>query len=113
MGPESRRQQEAVPLERWWRFLDADPEAADLLEGLLALAEDADVPDDYKTPLHEMHELGDVNDRVGKHDLGSIFEDAEERERVRRMTWALMHDPEARRMISELTLRRDAFVLAS
>ena len=40
-------------------------------------------------------------------------EDAEERERVwervRRMTWTLMRDPEVRRMLSEVTLRRDAF----
>jgi hypothetical protein len=109
MGPETMRQQEAVPLERWGEFLDADAEAAALLEGLLALAEDADVPDAFKTPLHEMHELGEINDGLGKHDLGSIFEDGEERGRVRRMTWALMHDPGARRMLSELTLRRDAF----
>jgi hypothetical protein len=113
MGPETRRQQEAVPPERWGEFLDADDMAADLLEELLALAEDADVPDDYRTPLHEMHELGEINDQLGNHDIGSVFEDAEERERVRRMTWTLMHDPEARRMLSEITLRRDAFVLAS
>jgi hypothetical protein len=84
-------------------------EAAGLLEELLALAEAADVPDGFKTPLHEMHELGEINDRLGKHDLGSIFEDAGERERVRRLTRTLMHDPDARRMLSDLSLRRDAF----
>ena len=36
-------------------------------------------------------------------------EDADERERVGRMTWTLMRDPEARRMLSEVTLPRDAF----
>ena len=112
MGPETRRQQEAVPPERWDRFLGEDGEAADLLERLLALAEDADVPDDYRTPEHEWHELGDINDQLGRHDLGSVFEDAEERERVRRLTWALMHYPKARGLLSEITRRRDAFVAA-
>jgi hypothetical protein len=109
MGPRTRGLLEARPPERWERFLEADGEAAGLLGRLSTIADEAPVPEDYRTPLHEMQELGEINDRLGKHDLGSIFEDAEERERVRRMTWTLMHDPEARRLLSELTRRRDDF----
>lgn len=46
----------------------------------------------------------------GPHKLFALFGDAGERERVRRMAWALMHVPEARALLSELTRRRDAFV---
>jgi hypothetical protein len=49
---------------------------------------------------------------LGNHDLGSIFADAEERESTRRLTWTLIHVPEARAMLSELTRLRDAFVAA-
>ena len=105
MGPRTRGLLEARPPERWERFL----EAAGLLGRLSTIADEAPVPEDYRTPLHEMHELGEINDRLGKHDLGSIFEDAGERERVRRLTRTLMHDPDARRMLSDLSLRRDAF----
>jgi hypothetical protein len=47
---------------------------------------------------------------LGKHALGSIFADAEERVATRRLTWTLIHVPEARTMLSELTRLRDVFV---
>jgi hypothetical protein len=110
MGPLTQEQQEAIPPERWERFLETDEEAAALLERLLELGEKAAVPDTYRMPGHEWHDLGEINDRLGNHDLGSVFEDAEEREATRRLTWTLTHLPEAREMLSELTRRRDAFV---
>ena len=105
----SRSKKPASPRPDTVGALGADEEAADLLEELFARVEDADVPGSYRMPNHEMHELAEINDRLGNHDLGSVFQDAEERERVRRLTWTLMHDPEARGLLSELTLRRDAF----
>jgi len=44
----------------------------------LELGEAAAVPADYREPGHKWHDLGDINDRLGRHDLGSICEDAEE-----------------------------------
>jgi hypothetical protein len=115
-GPRTQEIQETMPRERWGRFLEADEEAAELLEALLELAESTAVPDAYREPAHEWHDLGEINDRAsgeaGQHELGSIFEDAEEREATRRMTWSLIHNPDARAMLSQLTRRRDAFVAA-
>jgi hypothetical protein len=114
MGPRTEELQEAIrdAPERWRRFLSADDEAADVLERLLELAENAAVPEDYREPGHKWHDQGEINDQLGKTDLGSVFVDAEEREAARRLTWTLIHDPEARAMLSELTRRRDAFFRA-
>ena len=70
------------------------------------------MPEAYREPNHGWHNQGEINDRLGNHDLGSIFADAEERESTRRLTWTLIHVPEARAMLSELTSLRDAFVAA-
>jgi hypothetical protein len=112
MGPLTAQIQQSIPPERWGQFLAADEQAAKLLEQLLGMAEDAEVPEAYREPNHGWHNLGEINDQLGKHDLGSIFADAEERESTRRLTWTLIHDPEARAMLSELTRLRDAFVAA-
>jgi hypothetical protein len=98
--------------ERWGRFLAADRESAELLHRLLELGEATAVPDGYKEPGHEWHDQAEIRERIGDpHGVGgSIFIDAEERELVRRLTWTLIHNPNARAMLSELTLRRDAFV---
>lgn len=110
MGPLTEQIQESIPSERWEQFLVADEQAAELLKQLLGRGEVAEVPDAYREPGYRSHNLGEINDRLGKHDLGSIFVDAEEREATRRLTWTLIHDPEARAMLSELTRLRDAFV---
>ena len=112
MGPRTEEIQEAIANtpERWERFLIADDEAAELLGRLLRLAEDAAVPDDYREPGHKWHDHGEVCDRLGQHELGSVFHDSDEREATRRMTWMLIHNPDARAMLSELTRRRDAFL---
>ena len=68
------------------------------------------MPADYREPGHKWHDLGDINDRLGRHDLGSICEDAEEREATKHFTWTLIHNPDALAMLSELTRRRDAYV---
>jgi hypothetical protein len=109
MGPRTQETQQAIPSERWGRFLAADEEAAELLERVLQLGEDAAVPEDYEEPGHQWHELGEINDRLVNRDLGSIFVDAEEREVARRLTWTLIHNRGARAMLCELTRRRDAF----
>ncbi len=96
--------------ERWRRFLIADDEASSVLERLLELPDDANVPDDYREPNHKWHDHGEINNRLGKHELGSVFVDAAEREATRRLTWTLIHDPDAQAMLSELTRRRDAFL---
>jgi hypothetical protein len=111
MGPATAAQQEEIANkpERWERFL-ADDGAADLLEQLLGLAEDAAVPNDYRDPGHEWHDHGEIRDRLGQHEFGSVFVDTDEREATRRLTWTLINDPKARAMLSDLTRRRDAFV---
>jgi hypothetical protein len=103
------REEDAVAAERWERFLEEDEEAADALERLWELAEAALVPGDYKMPNHRWHDLGEINDRMGDPDLGSVFVDAEERERVRRMVYVLTRVPEARALLREITRRRDLF----
>jgi hypothetical protein len=110
-GPLTIKRIEATPLGRWREFLETDERASGLLESLLEMAEDAEVPNEYRMPNHDWHEMGEINDRLGKHDLlGSIFEDAEEREATRRLTWTLTYEPDARAMLSELTRRRDLYV---
>lgn len=103
------REEDAIAAERWQRLLEEDEQAADALERLLARAEDALVPGDYKMPNSRWHDLGEINDRLGDPDLGSVFVDREERERVRRMTYALTHVPEGRALLAEITRRRDLF----
>ena len=110
MGPRTEELQASIPPERWGRFLMADEEATNLLERLLELAEDASVPDNYREPGYQWHDHGEVCDRLGQHEFGSAFADAGEREATRRLTWTLIHDPDATAMLSELTRRRDAFV---
>ena len=110
MGPHTQKQIEATPLGRWREFLKTDERAAGILKRLLEMADNADVPDEYRMPNHHWHELGEINDRLGNHDLGSIFGDAEEREATRRLTWTLTYERAARAMLSELTSRRDRFV---
>jgi hypothetical protein len=111
MGPLTQQLQQSIPSERWGQFLAADEQAAELLKQLLGRAEDAVVPDAYREPGHRWHDLGEINDRLGNHDLGSIFADSEEREATRRLTWTLIHVPEARTMLSGLTRLRDVFVV--
>lgn len=104
------REEDAIAAERWRRLLEEDERAAKALERLLALAENALVPVDYRMPNYKLHDQGEINDRIGNSELGSVFVDTEERERVRRMVYALIHVPEARAMLSFITRRRDEFV---
>jgi hypothetical protein len=110
MGPLTEQIQESIPSERWGQFLASDGQAVELLEELLGMAEDVEVPDAYREPNHSWHDLREINDQLGNHDLGSIFAGADEREATRRLTWTLIHLPEARAMLSSLTRLRDAFV---
>jgi hypothetical protein len=103
------REEQAISAERWRRLLEEDEAAADALERLGEMADNALVPGDYKMPNYKWHDLGEINDRMGDPDLGSIFTDAAERERTRRMTYVLLHVPEAQAMLREITSRRDAF----
>jgi hypothetical protein len=100
-------EEQAISAERWERLLSEDDEAADALERLLALAESALVPGDYRMPNFRWHDLGEINDRMGDPDLGSVFLDADERERVRRMVYALINVPDARALLCFITKRRD------
>ena len=109
MGPRGEAAASSASPERWQRFLE-DEEAAEILEELMDLAEAAIVPDSYREPAHRWHDLGEINDQLGDHDLGSIFADAEEREATRRLTWTLSYVPQARALLSELTGLRDGFV---
>ena len=104
------REEQAISAERWERLLDEDDEAADALERLGGLADNALVPGDYRMPNHRWHDLGEIHDRMGDPDLGSVFVDAEERQATRRLVYALINVPEARAMLSEITRRRDSFV---
>jgi hypothetical protein len=111
-GPRTRELQEAVPPERWERFLAADERAAAAVERLLGLGEGADPPEGYATPLGGEPTREEADAFGGTRKPTALYEDAQERERVRRLVWALACDPEARRLLSELTRRRDAFAAA-
>jgi len=112
MGPRTVELQEAIATtpERWKRFLETDEEAAELLKRLLGLREAAVVPEDYETPLRNEWTQEEADNFKGAMKPTAIFEDAGEREAVRRLTWTLIHNPDATAMFSELTQRRDAFV---
>jgi CheY-like chemotaxis protein len=100
----------AISAERWERLIEEDERAAEALERLGELAEDALVPVDYRMPNSRGHDQGEINDRIGNFELGSVFVDADERERVRRLTYVLTHVPDARAALCFVTKRRDAFV---
>jgi hypothetical protein len=106
------REEEAISAERWERLLEEDEEAADALERLRELAESALVPVDYRMPNYKWHDLGEINDRMGNSELGSVFVDPQERARVRRLVHALARVPEALALLSEITRRRDSFAAA-
>ncbi len=109
-GPRAQELEEGLCPERWRRFLEADEEAAELLDGLLGLAEEAAVPDGFATSLNVEATAAEAEDFPGTMKPTALFSDAEEREQTRRLTWALIHDAEARAALGELTLLRDAFV---
>jgi hypothetical protein len=112
MGPRTEAIVESIPPERWPRFLEADEEAAELLERLLELAEFSAVPDDFTLPMGAEWTQEEVDDFKGTQKPTALFLDAEERETTRRITWTLANNPDARAVLSELTRRRDAFVAA-
>jgi hypothetical protein len=111
-GPRTEAMQDAIANtpERWRRFLEAAEEAAELLERILELGEATAVPEDYETPLIGEWTQEEVDSFKGTMKPTAIFMDAEERARVRALTWTLVNNPDARAMLSELTCRRDAFV---
>jgi hypothetical protein len=63
-----------------------------------------------KEPLRNEWTQEEVDGFKGTLKPTAIFEDAEERNAVCSLTWTLIHNPDARAMLSEITLRRDAFV---
>ncbi len=111
MGPETRRRQQEMTEhpERWERFLTEDDAAAHALDGLLAIPEDLDAPRGFVTPICDSYTEEEADAFGGTMKPYPLFSDAEEREGVRRLAWALLYDPEARAMFSELTRRRDDF----
>jgi hypothetical protein len=113
MGPQTRRIEEAVPTERWRKFLSADASASDLLEDLLARAEGADVPEGYELPMEDWHAQAEIRERIGDpHGVGGpVFGDAEEKEATRCLMWAFINDPEAMRLLAEVLRRRDIFAV--
>ena len=112
MGPRTRALQEAMPRDRWGRFLAADDEAADTYARLIELANTCIVPDDYTIPIAGRCYTQEEADRFANspHKPTALFVDDEEREDTRRLTWVLVHNADARGMLSFLTRRRDAFV---
>ena len=115
MGPQTSRQQEAMieHPERWESFLAEDDAAAAALDKLMEIPEDLDAPRGFMTPISDERTEEEAEGFAGTMKPYPLFSDAEEREAVRRLAWALLYDPGARALLSELTLRRDAFVLAS
>jgi hypothetical protein len=103
---------EELPRERWDRFLAADDEAARAHERLLELADTCSVPDDY-LPKMFRHAYTEEETEVfagSPHRATAIFTDNKEREDTRRLAWLLIHDPDARELLREITNRRDAFL---
>jgi hypothetical protein len=103
MGKETEAQADAVPVDRWQRFLEADEKAAELLERLLLAGEAADAPDEYELPCGPLTgpaAWGGVDDGVTEE-----FEES-----LRRLTWALASDEEVLGLLAGLLHRRDRFV---
>jgi hypothetical protein len=112
MGHRTEELEEAIPPERWGRFLAHDGEAKDLLARLLELAQAANIPEDFKQPFkgERTQEQTDATFGENPHKPFALFVDASEKERVRALTWTLIHNSDARAMLAEITKRRDAFV---
>jgi hypothetical protein len=110
-GPQTSRQHEAMieHPERWERLLDEDDAAASALDRLLAIPEDLDAPDGFVTPISDAYTEEEAESFAGTMKPHGLFRAARQREDVRRLAWALLHDPEARAALSDLTRRRDAF----
>jgi hypothetical protein len=89
--------------ERWSRFLAHDERAKDLLDQLLELAEVADIPEDFESPGDDASTREEVDGPEG------VFVDDEERVLSRSLAWLLVHHPDARAMLAEITRRRGAF----
>jgi hypothetical protein len=96
----------------WRRFLTADDVAQENLQRIFELAEASTVPDGYEMAMFSGAYTFEEADESADRALAklSIFVDDEERERVRRLSWTLLHNPDARALLSEITTRRDAFV---
>lgn len=109
MGPRTEELVEKIPPERWTRFLVADVEAAEFLDRLLKLGEDAAVPEDYEPPMHSEWTLEQLESFKCTYKPTAIFKDASEKEAVRRLTYTFVNNSDVRRMFSELTRRRDAY----
>jgi hypothetical protein len=78
---------EAMSAKRWEHFLEADEEAAELLERLLALADGYPVPEAFEPPLRNECAKEVVDSFEGtSHKLPPLFVDAEEREATRQLT---------------------------
>ena len=115
MGPRTRELQEAIDAapERWARFLGAYAEADGALLRLLELAEGADVPEGYATPLGAEATREEAEAFPGTMKPFALFGDAAEKELVRRLHWTLSRDPRALGLLCELTRRRDAYFFAA
>ena len=92
-----------IPQARWRNFLDADPEAPNLLGHLEHLASSAEVPEDFRLPLA---------DRVSEGERTPPGPELESR--VRALAWLLTSgNDDALRTVSELCRRRNVFVYGS
>ncbi len=100
-----------MPHELWHRFLVADDAAADALERLFELADEADVPDNYATSISRDYSQEEVDDFKGTMKPTALFLDYGERESVRRLAWMLMHTPD-RALLSEVARRWVEFIEA-
>lgn len=123
MGPGYEERAQELQIEAWDRCLSNDTRAEEIVSELLAVADDTEAPPDYwtwimawpHTPkiLAEGYHAGrtpPASEGIPSGCDGEPHTDPEDRERARRLAWALIHDSGAREKLEELCRRRDAYV---
>jgi hypothetical protein len=100
MGPRTVQLQKVIANtpERWGQLIPGGRRGGCRVPRAtpVEIERDAPVPDTYKMPGHE---LGEINDQLGRHDLGSVFVISERKEATRRLTWTLTNSPDVRTML--------------
>lgn len=110
MGRNTQRILKSMPPDRWKRFLESDEDAANALERLFELVNGCVVPDNFAMSINNDWTQEEVDDFTSPLKPTALFLNTEERESTRRLTWALIHNPKARTILSKITRRRDAFI---
>lgn len=126
MGPGYEERMQELQVEAWKRCLDKDERAEEIVGELFEMAEDTEAPPDYWTWLSawpigaeylaEGYHAGRTPPASEEPPSGCDGEppmNPEDREKARRLAWALINNPEARSLLAELCELRERYVEAA